>query len=123
MVLGVGLYFVPLQLGAARILWPRLALAGYWLFAAGGVIMYSGFLTQQGAATFGWTAYFPLSDSQATPGVGTDFWVIAVILATVAIDPAGDFAAGDDRAAAGAGDDPAADGGSSPGASWSPPSW
>jgi cytochrome c oxidase subunit 1 len=82
-VLGVGLYFVPLQLGAARILWPRLALAGYWLFAAGGVIMYSGFLTQQGAATFGWTAYFPLSDSQATPGIGTDFWVIAVILATV----------------------------------------
>jgi cytochrome c oxidase subunit 1 len=82
-VLGVGLYFVPLQLGAARIVWPRLALGGYWLFAAGGVVMYSGFLTAQGAATFGWTAYFPLSDSQATPGVGTDFWVLAVILATV----------------------------------------
>jgi cytochrome c oxidase subunit I len=82
-VLGVGLYFVPLQLGAARIVWPRLALAGYWLIAAGGVIMYAGFLTQGGAASFGWTAYFPLSDSQATPGMGAEFWIIAVILATV----------------------------------------
>ncbi len=84
-VMGVGLYFVPLQIGAARLLWSRLALAGYWLFAAGGVLMYSGFLTQQGAATFGWTAYFPLSDSNATPGIGVDFWVIAVILATTGV--------------------------------------
>ncbi|HEY0391552.1 MAG TPA: cbb3-type cytochrome c oxidase subunit I [Solirubrobacterales bacterium] len=84
-VMGVGLYFVPLQIGAARLLWPRLALAGYWLFAAAGVIMYSGFLTQQGAATFGWTAFFPLSDSQATPGIGTDLWIIAVILATLGV--------------------------------------
>jgi cytochrome c oxidase subunit I len=81
-VMGVGLYFVPLQLGARRLLWPRLALAGYWLLAAGGVIMYSGFLTQTGAAGFGWTAYFPLSDSSASPGVGADLWVIAVVLAT-----------------------------------------
>jgi cytochrome c oxidase subunit 1 len=82
-VMGVGLYFVPLQIGAARIAWPRLALAGYWLFAAGGVIMYSGFLTQSGAASFGWTAFFPLSDAQASPGTGTDFWIIAVVLATL----------------------------------------
>jgi cytochrome c oxidase subunit I len=84
-VMGVGLYFVPLQIGAARLLWPRLALAGYWLFAAAGVMMYSGFLTEQGAATFGWTAFFPLSDSQATPGIGTDLWIIAVILATLGV--------------------------------------
>jgi cytochrome c oxidase subunit 1 len=82
-VMGVGLYFVPLQIGAARIAWPRLALCGFWLGACAGVIMYSGFLTRQGAATFGWTAYFPLSDSNATPGIGTDFWILAVILATV----------------------------------------
>lgn len=81
-VMGVGLYFVPLQIGAARIAWPRLALAGFWLILAGGLIIWSGFLTQQGAAGFGWTAYFPLSDSQASPGVGADFWVIGAALAT-----------------------------------------
>ncbi|MGN6201914.1 MAG: cytochrome c oxidase subunit I [Solirubrobacterales bacterium] len=84
-VLGVGLYFVPLQIGAARLLWPRTALLGYWLFAAGGLLMYAGFLTQQGAASFGWTAYFPLSDANATPGVGVDFWVLAVIMATTGV--------------------------------------
>jgi cytochrome c oxidase subunit 1 len=82
-VLGVGLYFVPLQLGAARVVWPRLALGGYWLILAGGLIMWSGFLTQSGAASFGWTAYFPLSDANATPGTGADFWVIGVTLATL----------------------------------------
>ncbi len=83
--LGVGIYMVPLQIGAAGIVWPRLALLGYWLFLAGGVIMYSGFLTSTGAAQFGWTAFYPLSDSNATPGLGTDFWIIAVVLATAGV--------------------------------------
>jgi cytochrome c oxidase subunit 1 len=82
---GIGVYMVPLQIGASGIAWPRLALLGYWLFAAGGVIMYSGFLTQGGAATFGWTAAYPLSDSTETPGTGADLWIVAVILATAAV--------------------------------------
>jgi cytochrome c oxidase subunit I len=83
--MGVGLYMVPLQIGAEDLVWPRLALLGYWLLFAAGLIMYSGFLTDQGAADFGWTAYFPLSDSNSTPGAGTDFWIIAVVLATTAV--------------------------------------
>jgi cytochrome c oxidase subunit 1 len=85
MSIGVGIYMVPLQIGAAGIAWPRLALFGYWLFAAAGVIMYSGFLTASGAASFGWTAYYPLSSSAATPGNGADFWIVAVVLATAAV--------------------------------------
>ncbi|HEU4803531.1 MAG TPA: cbb3-type cytochrome c oxidase subunit I [Solirubrobacterales bacterium] len=81
----IGVYMVPLQLGASGIAWPRLALLGYWLLAAGGVIMYAGFLTAHGAATFGWTAYYPLSDSNETPGMGADFWIVAVVLATTAV--------------------------------------
>jgi cytochrome c oxidase subunit I len=82
-VLGVGVYFVPLQLGAARLLWPRLALGGYWLTLAGGLVMYAGFLTKNGAPEFGWTAFFPLSDAGTSPGIGPDFWVLGVILATL----------------------------------------
>jgi cytochrome c oxidase subunit 1 len=82
---GVGIYMLPLQIGAAGIVWPRLALLGYWLFATAGVIMYSGFLTESGAAKFGWTAFYPLSDSNETPGLGSDFWIIAVVLATIAV--------------------------------------
>ena len=82
---GIGVYVVPLQIGAAGIAWPRMALLGYWLFAAGGVIMYAGFLTETGAAEFGWTAYYPLSDSNASPGMGADLWIVAVVLATTAV--------------------------------------
>jgi cytochrome c oxidase subunit I len=82
--LALGVYFVPLMVGAAEIQWPRLALAGLWLLIAGGLIMYSGFLVSQGAAKVGWTAFYPLSDSSATPGTGMDFWIIGVALATVA---------------------------------------
>jgi cytochrome c oxidase subunit I len=81
-VLGVGLMLVPLQIGAAGLVWPRAALLGYWLYLTGGLIMYSGFLTEMGAAKFGWTAYYPLSGANATPGSGADFWIIGVALAT-----------------------------------------
>lgn len=83
-VFAFGLYLVPLQVGAAEISWPRLALAGFWLFLAGGVIMWAGFLTTQGAAQASWIGIDPLSDSSASPGQGMDFWIIAVFLTTLA---------------------------------------
>jgi cytochrome c oxidase subunit 1 len=83
-ILGVATYFVPLQIGAAEMMWSRWALLGFWLYLAGGVIIWSGFLTEVGTASFGWTAFYPLSDSEATPGTGTDFWFIGVVLVTIA---------------------------------------
>ena len=50
LALAVGLYLVPLQLGAAEIAWPRIALLGLWLFAGGGIAMYLGFAVDHGAA-------------------------------------------------------------------------
>jgi cytochrome c oxidase subunit 1 len=79
--LGLGLYFVPLQVGAAEIAAPRLALFGFWIYLWGGLTMYSGFLTDNGAGSAGWTAFYPLSGSSATPGVGMDLWIVGVALA------------------------------------------
>ncbi|MDP8944255.1 MAG: cbb3-type cytochrome c oxidase subunit I [Actinomycetota bacterium] len=84
MALALGLYLVPLQVGAAEIAWPRLALLGFWLFLGGGVIMYAGFLTDQGANKSGWTAFDPLSNSTFSPGTGTDFWIVGVFLGALA---------------------------------------
>ncbi|MGH2975276.1 MAG: cytochrome c oxidase subunit I [Solirubrobacterales bacterium] len=81
--LGLGLYFVPLQVGAAEIAAPRLALGGFWLYLCGGLAMYSGFLTDSGAGNDTWTATIPLSNSSGSPGVGMDLWVIGVGLATL----------------------------------------
>jgi len=82
--LGAGVYLVPLQIGAARLKWPRLALASWWMVIAGGLIMWMGFLTEQGAADVGWYAYVPLSDMPNSPSVGTDYWIVGVILAACA---------------------------------------
>jgi cytochrome c oxidase subunit 1 len=82
--LGLGVYLVPLQVGARRIAAPRLVLTCAWAIVAGGLTMYAGFLTQNGAAKGGWTEFYPLSDSQHSQGIGTDLWIAGVILVTLA---------------------------------------
>jgi cytochrome c oxidase subunit I len=82
--LALGLYIVPLQLGASDLALGRLALLGYWLYLPGGLLMWAGFLTDQGAGSAGWFAYVPLSSVPYTPGTGMDFWVLSVILAVAA---------------------------------------
>jgi cytochrome c oxidase subunit 1 len=79
--LALGVYVVPLQVGAAQIARPRLALAGLWLYLAGGLTMLAGFLTSEGPGRAGWTAFDPLSDTPNTPGTGMDFWIFGVMLA------------------------------------------
>ena len=82
LALAIGLYFVPLQVGAAEIAGPRFALGGFWLIVAGGLTMDSGWFTAHGAAKAGWTAFYPLSGAQRSPGLGMDLWIIGVVLAT-----------------------------------------
>ena len=73
-------YLVPLQIGAADMAFPRLNALSYWLYLIGGIVMLSGFLTANGAADFGWTAYPPLSDTVGSPSFGGDLWIIALVL-------------------------------------------
>ena len=63
-------------------MWPSRGLnaIAYWLFLFGGIITVSGFLTPQGAASFGWFAYAPLDNTTFTPGVGGDLWVFGLAL-------------------------------------------
>jgi cytochrome c oxidase subunit 1 len=81
LALALGVYMVPLQVGAANIAAPRLVLAGYWLYVSGGIGMYLGFTTTHGAAKAGWYSFYPLSGARATPGPGMDFWIVGVMLA------------------------------------------
>jgi cytochrome c oxidase subunit I len=81
MAIALAIYLVPLQLGAVGLSAPRVALAGFWIWLSGGLIMQSGWLTSDGPGRAGWFSYTPLSNGTNTPGVGMDLWVIAVILA------------------------------------------
>ena len=71
---------MPLQIGAPDVAFPRLNMFAYWLYLFGGLIVMAGFLTPQGAASFGWFAYAPLSNTTFSPGVGGDLWVFGLAL-------------------------------------------
>ena len=71
---------MPLQIGAPDVAFPRLNMFAYWLYLFGGLIVLAGFLTPQGAASFGWFAYAPLSNTTFSPGVGGDLWVFGLAL-------------------------------------------
>ena len=43
-------------------------------------MMLLGFLTDGGAAAFGWFAYPPLSGPIGSPGLGADLWIVSIIL-------------------------------------------
>jgi cytochrome c oxidase subunit 1 len=77
---GLANYLLPLQIGAADLAFPRLNAFSYWLYVIGGSIMLLGFLTDGGAASFGWFAYPPLSGIAGTPGLGADLWIASIIL-------------------------------------------
>jgi cytochrome c oxidase subunit 1 len=71
---------MPLQIGAPDVAFPRLNALAYWLYSFGSLIAVAGFLTPQGAASFGWTAYAPLSSTTFTPGIGGNLWVFGLAM-------------------------------------------
>ncbi|WP_037412001.1 cytochrome c oxidase subunit I [Candidatus Solirubrobacter pratensis] len=81
--LAMGLYLVPLQVGASGVAGPRWALAGMWLLVLGGITMWSGWLVQGGAAQATWVGFDPLSDAVHSPGKAMDSWIWGVVLATL----------------------------------------
>jgi cytochrome c oxidase subunit I len=80
LAVGLGVYLVPLQIGAPRIAAPRAVLLGYWLYVAGAITMIWGFLTPEGADS-GWWGYTPLSNSVYAPGPGESLWTAGFFMA------------------------------------------
>lgn len=78
--LGLGVYLVPLQVGAPRIAAPRAALLGYWMYLFGSLLLLWGFVTPDGGASAGWWGYTPLSNSIYTPGFGESLWAAGVFM-------------------------------------------
>jgi cytochrome c oxidase subunit 1 len=74
-------YIMPLQIGAPDMSFPRLNAFAYWLYLFGALMVVSGFLTPDGAASFGWFAYTPLSDAIHSPNIGADLWIVGLLVA------------------------------------------
>jgi cytochrome c oxidase subunit 1 len=71
---------MPLQIGAPDVAFPRLNAFAYWLYSFGSLMAVAGFLTPQGAASFGWFAYAPLSSTTFSPGIGGNLWVFGLAM-------------------------------------------
>ncbi|HEY3211438.1 MAG TPA: cytochrome c oxidase subunit I [Actinomycetota bacterium] len=77
MLAGFGNYFVPLQIGALDMAFPRINALSFWLLPVGGLTILSGFLAQGGAAAAGWTSYVPLS---VQGKAGQDLWTVGLLI-------------------------------------------
>ncbi|MFM5967522.1 MAG: cytochrome c oxidase subunit I [Micrococcales bacterium] len=71
---------MPVQIGAPDVAFPRLNAIAYWFYFFGSLVAVSSYFTPQGAASFGWFAYAPLSSTTFSPGIGGDLWVFGLAL-------------------------------------------
>ncbi|MGH7174612.1 MAG: cytochrome c oxidase subunit I [Gemmataceae bacterium] len=81
-LIGLGNYVVPLQIGARDMAFPRLNALGFWVSLFGGLLVYFSFLTGS-APDFGWFAYAPLTERTYARGPAADFWALGLIVSGI----------------------------------------
>jgi cytochrome c oxidase subunit 1 len=69
----MAIYLVPLMVGTRNIAFPRLNAFSYWIFLAGGILLWVSFALDMGPDV-GWFAYVPLSGPQYGSGKRADIW-------------------------------------------------
>ena len=80
--IGFGNYFVPLQIGARDLAFPRLNAFGYWVYLFAGLMFLSSWVLG-GAPDVGWFAYSPLTSLSNNPGTGTDYYMMALFISGI----------------------------------------
>lgn len=83
MMEAVGLYLVPLMIGARNVAFPRLNALGYWMYLGGGLLLYVAFFMNTGPDA-GWFAYVPLSGPAYSPGKRIDIWAQMITFTEIA---------------------------------------
>src|ERR1700758_3201725 len=83
-----GNYFLPIQIGAEDMAFPRFNMMSFWTTFLAFVVMMAAFFVADGPPISGWTAYAPLSavGGDAGPGLalGQNLWAISIVLFCVA---------------------------------------
>ncbi|MGC2086794.1 MAG: cytochrome c oxidase subunit I [Bradyrhizobium sp.] len=79
----MGVYLVPLMVGTRNIAFPRLNAFSYWIFLAGGLLLWIAFAIDMGPDV-GWFAYVPLSGPQYAAGKRADIWAQMITFTEVA---------------------------------------
>jgi cytochrome o ubiquinol oxidase subunit 1 len=82
LIIGIMNFLVPLQLGVRDVAFPTFNSVGFWLTAAGALLVNVSLFVGEFART-GWLPYPPLSEATYTPGVGVDYYLWAVQISGV----------------------------------------
>jgi cytochrome c oxidase subunit 1 len=77
MLAGFANYFVPLQIGALDMAFPRINALSFWLLPVGGLTILSGLFAKGGAAAAGWTSYVPIAIQGRA---GQDLWLVGLMI-------------------------------------------
>src|SRR5690606_6514291 len=78
-----GNYFLPLQIGARDVAFPRINAFGYWCFLFGAIFVNLGWFFG-GASDGGWFMYAPNSSVPFSPSNGIDFWTLGLQITGIA---------------------------------------
>ena len=88
-LIGIGNYLVPLQVGARDMAFPRLNAFGFWVTLFGGGLVYASLIVPGGPPAMGWFAYAPLTEKTFARGPGVDFWALGLLVSGVGSIAAG----------------------------------
>ena len=79
---GFGNYFLPIQIGAEDMAFPRFNMMSFWVTFVAFLILITAFVIPDGPPISGWTAYAPLSavGNDGGPGLGwgQNLWAISI---------------------------------------------
>ncbi len=76
-------YFIPLQIGARDVAFPRLNALSLWTFVFGGIFINTSWILG-GGADGGWFMYAPNSSVPFSPSNGIDFWTLGLLITGIA---------------------------------------
>jgi cytochrome c oxidase subunit I+III len=79
----LGIYFVPLMVGARSIAFPRLIAFSYWMYLFGGIFLFVSFALNAGPDV-GWFSYPPLAEALYSPSKRADVWAQLITFTEVA---------------------------------------
>jgi cytochrome c oxidase subunit I len=79
MLIGFINYFMPLQIGARDMAFPRLNALTFWLLVFGGIIIYYS-VANDAPPDAGWFAYAPLTEVPYTLRHNVDWWILGLLV-------------------------------------------
>src|SRR5258708_5372555 len=81
-IIGLMNFVVPLQLGVRDVAFPTMNNVSFWLTASGALLVNVSLFIGEFAQT-GWLAFPPLSEKAFSPGVGVDYYLVALQISGV----------------------------------------